>query len=92
MVKIDFKISIKILFLIDKYRDEDGFMRIFSRKTVSSGKKITSYAAAAIYIASIMSNSKISQQKIKKIAGISEITLRNRIKEIKKYLSGFFFF
>ena len=49
-----------------------------------SGKDPLGIAAAAIYLASIITGEWRSQGAIAEIAGVTEITIRNRCKEIKK--------
>ena len=49
---------------------------------LSSGKGPTGIAAAAIYIASVLVGERRSQREIADILGITEVTIRNRFKEI----------
>ncbi|MHA1378688.1 MAG: transcription initiation factor IIB [Candidatus Helarchaeota archaeon] len=56
------------------------------KKNISSGRDPTKLAAAAIYIAGILEGEKRTQKEIAKVANISEVTLRNRYKEIAKLL------
>ncbi len=53
---------------------------------ISSGRCPFGLAAAAIYIAGHLVNKKKSQKEIKEAATVSEVTLRNRIKEIVREL------
>jgi transcription initiation factor TFIIB len=56
-------------------------------KTYSlSGKDPKGLVAAAIYLAAILNKMKLSQTKIAKIVGITEVTLRNRLKEMQKFV------
>ncbi|MFX1450582.1 MAG: transcription initiation factor IIB, partial [Promethearchaeota archaeon] len=55
-------------------------------KNISSGRDPTKLAAAAIYIAGILEGEKRTQKEIAQVANISEVTLRNRYKEIAKIL------
>ena len=55
-------------------------------KNITSGRDPTKLAAAAIYIAGILEGEKRTQKDIAKVANISEVTLRNRYKEIAKLL------
>jgi Transcription initiation factor IIB (TFIIB) len=41
-------------------------------------------AAASIYIASIIGGERRTQQEIGEVAGVTEVTIRNRYKEIAK--------
>ncbi|MHA1385420.1 MAG: transcription initiation factor IIB [Candidatus Helarchaeota archaeon] len=56
------------------------------KKNITSGRDPTKLAAAAIYIAGILEGEKRTQKDIARIANISEVTLRNRYKEIAKLL------
>ena len=47
-----------------------------------------SIAAAAIGLAILKTGEKVSQGKISEASGISAVTIRDRIKEIKKGLGG----
>jgi transcription initiation factor TFIIB len=44
-------------------------------------------AAAAIYIACLQSGEKITQKDIAEAAGVTEVTVRNRYKALKKQLN-----
>ncbi|MFO8110052.1 MAG: transcription initiation factor IIB [Thermoplasmata archaeon] len=49
---------------------------------LTSGKGPTGVAAAAIYIASIVEGTPRTQRAISEVAGVTEVTIRNRYKEI----------
>ncbi len=49
---------------------------------LTSGKGPTGVAAAAIYIASIVEGTPRTQKAIAEVAGVTEVTIRNRYKEI----------
>jgi transcription initiation factor TFIIB len=51
-----------------------------------SGKDPKGLVAAAIYLAAIVEKMKLSQTKIAKIVGITEVTLRNRLKEMQRFM------
>lgn len=51
-------------------------------KEIISGRGATGMAAAAIYIASIQCGEKITQRAVAGVAGVTEVTLRNRYKEL----------
>jgi len=53
---------------------------------VISGRGPTGVAAAAIYIASIMMNERRTQREVAEVAGVTEVTIRNRYKEIVEKL------
>ena len=52
-----------------------------------SGKGPNGIAAAALYISSLMANDRKSQKDIAEVAGITEVTLRNRYKELSENLN-----
>jgi transcription initiation factor TFIIB len=54
---------------------------------LNSGKGPSGIAAAALYISSLMVNDKKSQRDIAEVAGITEVTLRNRYKELSENLN-----
>lgn len=49
---------------------------------VTSGKNPASLAATAIYLTTLMTNTRVTQKKISEVSGITETTLRNRTKEM----------
>ena len=53
---------------------------------ISSGKGPTGVAAASIYIASVMVGKPRTQKEIARVSGVTEVTIRNRYKEISKSL------
>jgi len=53
---------------------------------ITTSKNPMAMAAAALYIASLKNQEKISQTKISNISGISSVTIRDRAKEIKENL------
>ena len=53
---------------------------------ISSGKGPTGVAAASIYIASVMLGKPRTQKEIARVSGVTEVTIRNRYKEISKSL------
>ena len=55
-------------------------------KRFSAGKDPMGMAAAALYIACLQSNEKITQKDIAEAAGVTEVTVRNRYKALKKQL------
>jgi Transcription initiation factor IIB (TFIIB) len=55
-----------------------------NEKGLMIGMHPSGVAAAAIYIASIICGEKRTQQEIGEVAGVTEVTIRNRYKEIAK--------
>ncbi|WP_254271522.1 transcription initiation factor IIB [Haloarcula marina] len=58
--------------LIDKAR----------RAGLLSGKSPVGLAAAAVYAAALLTNEKVTQSEVGEVANISEVTIRNRYKEL----------
>ncbi len=55
-------------------------------KRAASGKDPMGLAAAALYIACLQSNEKKTQKDIAEAAGVTEVTVRNRYKNLKRHL------
>src|SRR3989442_1336267 len=55
-------------------------------KDLTSGRGPTGVAAAAIYIASILCNERRTQREVADVAGVTEVTIRNRYKELTEKL------
>ncbi len=56
-------------------------------KELTSGRGPTGVAAAAIYVASILGNERRTQREVADVAGVTEVTIRNRYKELTDKLS-----
>jgi len=57
------------------------------RKRFAAGKDPMGMAAAALYIACLQNNEKATQKEIAEAAGVTEVTVRNRYKALKKQLN-----
>lgn len=55
-------------------------------KEITSGKGPTGIAAASLYIASLIEDEKRTQREVADVAGVTEVTIRNRYKELLKKL------
>jgi transcription initiation factor TFIIB len=64
-----------------------GILRIARQKRFSAGKDPMGMAAAALYIACLQNDEKITQKDIAEAAGVTEVTVRNRYKSLKKQLN-----
>jgi transcription initiation factor TFIIB len=64
-----------------------AILREARRKRVVAGKDPVGIAAAALYIAFIQNNEKITQKEIAEAAGVTEVTVRNRSKSLGKQLN-----
>ncbi len=64
-----------------------AILREARRKRVVAGKDPMGLAAAALYIACVQHNEKITQKDIAEAAGVTEVTVRNRYKALKIQLN-----
>ncbi|MFB0560108.1 MAG: transcription initiation factor IIB [Candidatus Lokiarchaeia archaeon] len=56
------------------------------KKGLTSGRGPTGLAAAVIYISSVLMNERRTQREISEAAGVTEVTIRNRYKELVEKL------
>ncbi len=61
-------------------------LRHASKKELTSGRGPTGLAAAALYIASVICGERRTQREVAEVAGVTEVTIRNRYKDIAKKL------
>ena len=54
---------------------------------LSSGKGPTGVAAAALYIASLLLGERKTQKEVSEISGVTEVTIRNRYKELSENIA-----
>jgi transcription initiation factor TFIIB len=57
-------------------------LRTAKQSAVHSGKSPVGLAAAAVYAAALLTNEKVTQSEVSDVANISEVTIRNRYKEL----------
>ncbi len=62
-------------------------IKLAHKKGLTAGRNPAGLAAAAIYIASLLEGDHRTQHQITKVAGVTEVTLRNRYKEFIKKLN-----
>ena len=55
-------------------------------KELTSGRGPTGIAAAGLYVAALINGEKRTQREVADVAGVTEVTIRNRYKEIVKNL------
>ncbi len=67
--------------------EAEEIVRKASEMGLTSGKGPTGVAAAAIYIASTTLDQQKTQKEIAEVAGVTEVTIRNRYKEISRSLN-----
>jgi transcription initiation factor TFIIB len=53
---------------------------------LTSGRGPTGIAAASLYVAALLNNEKKTQREVADVAGVTEVTIRNRYKELLKKL------
>lgn len=61
-------------------------LKLADQYELTSGRGPTGVAAAAIYIASILCNERRTQREVAEVAGVTEVTIRNRYKELTEKL------
>jgi transcription initiation factor TFIIB len=54
---------------------------------LTSGRGPTGIAAASLYVAALINNEKRTQREVADVAGVTEVTIRNRYKELLKELN-----
>jgi len=57
------------------------------KKGLVSGRSPTGVSAAAVYIASAMTGERRTQKEVADVAGVTEVTIRNRYRELKDKLN-----
>jgi transcription initiation factor TFIIB len=57
-----------------------------ANKELTSGRGPTGLAAASLYIASVLCGERRTQREVSQIAGVTEVTIRNRYKELARKL------
>ncbi len=72
MLGLGDKVQAKAINILKKAKEYD----------VTSGKGPTGVAAAALYIAAVLNDEKRTQREVADVVGVTEVTIRNRYKEI----------
>jgi transcription initiation factor TFIIB len=57
-----------------------------AEREITSGRSPTGFAAASIYIASVLCGERKTQQRVAEVAGVTEVTVRNRYQELAQKL------
>ena len=61
-------------------------MNEVAQKEISIGKDPMGLGATVLYVSSLKTGEKITQKEIAKSAGVTEVTLRNRFKDLSPTL------
>ncbi|MFL6349387.1 MAG: transcription initiation factor IIB, partial [Nitrososphaeraceae archaeon] len=64
-----------------------NIMEKVTENEISAGKDPMGLAATVLYISCIKTGENISQKEISYVAGVTEVTLRNRFKDLKNQLT-----
>lgn len=91
------KLFVKSTDYVNKFADELGLSEKVRRRTIellkeaynkrlTSGKSPTGLVAAALYIASLLEGEKRTQREVAEVAKVTEVTVRNRYKELVEKL------
>ena len=64
----------------------NDILRNAAEKELTSGRGPTGKAAASIYIASVLCGERRTQREVANVAGVTEVTIRNRYKELAEKL------
>ncbi|MEM2115658.1 MAG: transcription initiation factor IIB [Candidatus Woesearchaeota archaeon] len=75
-LKLSSKIRVQAIEILEKAKDLE----------LTSGRGPTGIAAAALYVAALMNNEKRTQREVAEVAGVTEVTIRNRYKELIELL------
>ncbi len=67
-------------------RKSNDILKMARDNDLTSGKGPTGVAAAAIYIASLLLGERRTQRSVSEVAGVTEVTIRNRYKELTEKL------
>ena len=70
-------------------KTQNDTLRILRRAEISeltSGRGPAGIAAAALYVAALLNDEKKTQREVADVAGITEVTIRNRYKELLEKL------
>jgi len=67
-------------------RDALDFLKRAEEKEITSGKHPVALAAASLYLSSVLNGERLSQKKFSGASRISDVTIRNRVAQLKKTL------
>jgi transcription initiation factor TFIIB len=64
-----------------------GILREARRRGIAAGKGPVGLAAAALYVATLLQGKEITQRELAEASGVTEVTIRNRYKGLKRGLT-----
>ena len=64
------------------FKKEVEILEKAQKAELTSGRGPTGIAAAALYVAALMHGEKRTQREVADVAGVTEVTIRNRYKEL----------
>ena len=67
-------------------RDALDFLKRAKEKEITSGKHPVALAASSLYLSAVINGERLSQKKFSEEAGVSDVTIRNRVAMIKNTL------
>jgi len=76
------KFANKLKFSAETQTKAIEILKIAQDSELTSGRGPTGLAAAALYVASLMTGEKRTQREIADVVGVTEVTIRNRYKEM----------
>ena len=76
------KFANKLGFSAETQTKAQEILQIAEKSELTSGRGPTGLAAAALYVASLMTGEKRTQREIADVVGVTEVTIRNRYKEM----------
>ncbi len=76
----------KLKLSMDARKKASEILKMADDSDLTSGKGPTGVAAAAIYIASLLTEERRTQRAVAEVAGVTEVTIRNRYKELTEKL------
>lgn len=80
------KFAVALKLSTEVQQEAASLIRKSLRKGLISGRGPTGVAAAALYIASALKGERRTQKEVADVAGVTEVTIRNRYRELKKEL------
>lgn len=81
------KFANKLGFSAETQTKAQEILKIAENSELTSGRGPTGLAAASLYVASLMTGEKRTQREIADVVGVTEVTIRNRYKEMIEKLN-----